>query len=167
MSSDLRRKSRPFNSPLECGLRMLFILTGQAERSLDLQRLVNYDYLLVHSGDVPDGPKSLHPDVPFRGNELLVKRDLVHAGLNAMFSRELIEKSFTIMGIMYRANELTFAFTKLLRSTYADDLRSRSQWLMERFGDMPDDELETFMNANVGKWGAEFERFTAARDLEP
>jgi len=65
------------------------VLDQARGRSFDLQRLVSYDYLLVHSGDVEDGPVSLHPAVPFRGSELLVKRDLVRAGLDAMFAREL------------------------------------------------------------------------------
>ena len=79
---------RPFNTPLECGLRMLFVLNAAGERRSDLQRLVSYDYLLVHSGDVDDGPESLHPPVPFRGTEVLVKRGLISAGLNQMFSRD-------------------------------------------------------------------------------
>jgi hypothetical protein len=31
---------------------------------------------------------------------------------------------------------------------------------------MGDQELREFMTENVGKWGAEFERITALRDLE-
>lgn len=162
----ITHRIRPFNSPMECGLRMLFVLAAQSGRPADLQRLVSYDYLLVHSSDVAEGPESLHPDVPFRGSELLVKRDIVHAGLNQMFSRELLQKSFTIYGITYCSNALTIAFTDLLVSDYANALRKRSQWLVGRFGDMADSDLSDFMNANIGRWGAEFERFTATRDLE-
>jgi hypothetical protein len=151
---------------MECGLRMLFVLAAQPGKSTDLQRLVSYDYLLVHSSDVAEGPASLHPDVPFRGTELLVKRDIVHDGLNQMFSRELLQKSFTMYGITYCSNELTIAFTGLLVSDYAQALRERSQWLISHFGEMSDSDLANFMNANVGRWGAEFERFTATRDLE-
>lgn len=145
---------------------MLFVLSVAPNRSADLQRLVSYDYLLIHSGDVTDGPPSLHPDVPFRGNELLVKRDVIHAGLNQMFSRELIQKSFTSLGIEYRSNELTIAFTNLLKSEYSIALRQRSAWLMQRFGDMSDPDLANYMDTNIGRWGAEFERFTATKDLE-
>lgn len=49
-----------------------------------------YDYLLVHSADVPDGPPSIHPAVPYRGGELLVKRDAIRSGLDLMVSPELI-----------------------------------------------------------------------------
>jgi hypothetical protein len=69
------RQPRPFNSPLECGLRLLFVLVAANRTRSDLQRLISYDYLLIHSGDIANGPHSLHPPVPFRGTELLVKRD--------------------------------------------------------------------------------------------
>lgn len=160
------RHTRPFNSPLECGLRLLFVLDAAGGRSSDLQRLISYDYILVHSGDVPDGPTSLHPSVPFRGTELLVKRDLLSAGLNQMFSRELVAKTFDTSGILYRATELTTAFISLLTSNYSHDLRTRAKWLIGRFGVMDDTELSAFMNANVGRWGAEFERLSAIKSLE-
>jgi hypothetical protein len=160
------RHPRPFNSPLECGLRLLFVLDAAAGRSSDLQRLIAYDYILVHSGDVPDGPASLHPSVPFRGTELLIKRDLLNAGLNQMFSRELIAKTFDTSGILYRATELTAAFVALLKSNYSEALRVRAKWLIARFGAMEDIELSAFMKENVGRWGAEFERLAAIKDLE-
>ena len=160
------RSLRPFNTPLECGLRTLFVLNATNGAPSDLQRLVSYDYLLVHSGDIPDGPPSLHPAVPLRGTELLVKRDLVRAGLNQMFSRELLMKSFDRTGIMYQATALTAAFVDLLKSDYAKALRHRSEWIVSNFGSHSDEELNVFMSTNVGKWGAEFERLTALRDLE-
>ncbi|WP_369334400.1 ABC-three component system middle component 2 [Stenotrophomonas maltophilia] len=160
------RSLRPFNTPLECGFRTLFLLNATNGAPSDLQRLVSYDYLLVHSGDIPGGPSSLHPAVPLRGTELLVKRDLVRAGLNQMFSRELLMKSFESTGIMYRSTALTTAFVDLLKSDYAKALRHRSEWIVSNFGGRPDGDLDAFMSAHVGKWGAEFERLTAPRDLE-
>lgn len=145
---------------------MLFVLGAAKGTPSDLQRLVSYDYLLVHSGDVSEGPTSLHPAVPFRGSELLVKRDLIRVGLNQMFSRELLQKTFDMAGIRYRATQLTAAFIALMTSDYADALRWRSKWVIERFGLMADDELTSFMSENIGRWGAEFERLTAIDDLE-
>lgn len=52
---------RHFNTPIESGLRLLFVLDEAKGEVFDLQRLVSYDYLLVHSGDVEGGPVSLHP----------------------------------------------------------------------------------------------------------
>jgi len=157
---------RPFNSPLECGLRLLFVLDAAGGRPCDLQRLIAYDYLLVHSGDVDDGPVSLHPAVPHRGGEMLVKRDLLAAGLEKMFSKELLEKRLDQEGISYCGTELTSAFISLLSSAYADDLKARARWVVHRFGAIPDRELSNFMEQNIGRWGAEFDRLTALNDLE-
>jgi hypothetical protein len=158
------RPQRLFNRPIECGFRMLFVLSAY-KTSADLQRLISYDYLLVHSGDVENGPPSLHPAVPFRGSEWLVKRDLVSEGLNLMFTRELIDKTVTPDGFFYRGTDMTAAFIALLKSPYAIDLKARAQWVANEFGGMSNAELDSFMTANVGRWGAEFDRLTALRDL--
>ena len=65
-----------FNSALETGVRALVILVANFPAALDLQRLVDFDYLVVHSGDV-DGPESLHPPLPMREGELLVRRKIM------------------------------------------------------------------------------------------
>lgn len=145
---------------------MLFVLDAADGTAADLQRLVSYDYLLVHSADVASGPASLHPAVPFRGTELLVKRRLIEAGLNEMFSRELIDKIFTSSGLVYRRTSYTTAFIRLLTSNYSAALRERARWLMQQFGGMEDNELAAFMASNIGRWGADFERLSAIDDLE-
>lgn len=50
-------EQRPFNTPLEYGFRALFILDAADNVAMDLQRIVSYDYLLVHTSDVPRGLK--------------------------------------------------------------------------------------------------------------
>ena len=51
----------PFNSPLEIGVRTLTILIVSYPKAHDLNRLVQYDYLTVHSLEDAGGPQSLHP----------------------------------------------------------------------------------------------------------
>jgi hypothetical protein len=157
---------RLFNTPLECGLRLLFVLNASAPKAADLQRLIAYDYLIVHSGDVSGGPASLHPAVPFRGSEWLVKRDLVRESLDILFARELLEKRLSPTGIYYVGSKLSAAFIKLLASSYAYDLKCRAAWVSERFGDLADDELRDFMTEHTGRWGVEFDRISALRELE-
>lgn len=133
---------------------------------MDLQRVVAYDYLLVHSGDVVGGPLSLHPAVPHRGAELLVKRSVIQTGLNQMLSKELIQIVFAPQGFLYKATELTEPFVKLLTSPYAQELSARAEWVIARFGHCINSEFEAFMSENVGRWGAEFDRLTAVDLLE-
>ncbi len=156
---------RPFNTPLECGLRLLFVLDAAGEMPADLQRLIAYDYLLVHSGDVEEGPQSLHPAVPFRGGEMLVKRDSLRVGLDQMFSKELLVKELTSSGITYRRSSLTGAFLALMGSEYAQALSWRARWVVERFATLSDGDLAMFMERNIGRWGAEFDNLSALSEL--
>ena len=157
---------RPFNSPLECGLRTLFILNALKSKLVDLQRLVSYDYLLVHSADIAGGPTSLHPAVPRRGAELLVKRGSIQAGINLLLAKELIHIEFSPEGFNYRATELTGAFVGLLKSEYAMALKVRAEWVVNRFYNYTDNDLQGFVSGNVGRWGTEFEMITAVDSLE-
>ena len=58
-----RRMPVTFNSPLETGVRAVAILVAAFPQSFDLQRLLAFEHLLVHTGDV-GGPPSLHPPSP-------------------------------------------------------------------------------------------------------
>lgn len=80
MSEDYRSNVTVFNSALETGVRSLVILVANFPAALDLQRLVDFDYLVVHSGDL-DGPESLHPPLPLREGELLVRRNIIESGI--------------------------------------------------------------------------------------
>jgi hypothetical protein len=150
------RVARPFNGPIETGLRSLFVLDAVAPRAHDLQRLVYYDYLLLHAGDVGGGQASLHPPIPYRAGEILVRRELIARGLELMFSKELLVKQLDETGIAYRASNLCAPFLAYLRSEYAGSLRTASSWLAVTFGTYADSELAAYMTANLGRWGAEF-----------
>ena len=54
-----------FNSPIETGVRALILLAESYPDQLDLQRILEFDYIMVHTGDV-DGPPSIHPALPLR-----------------------------------------------------------------------------------------------------
>jgi hypothetical protein len=157
---------RLFNTPLEAGFRLLFILSECRPNPCDLQRLISYDYLLVHSGDVSSEFDSLHPAVPNRGSEWVVKRDVINMGLGLMFARDLVEKRLTDNGIHFVGSELTAAFVRLLTSPYAEALRTRAGWLARTFGDYTDVALQNYMARRVGAWGAEFDNIAAIRDID-
>jgi len=135
----------PFNSALESGMRCLFLLEAADPRPCDLQRLVFYDYLLVHSGDVHGGPESLHPALPHRSGEWLVRRSLISRGLDLMFSRELVTKNLSPEGIHYRASALTRGFLTHLESPYSQAMAERARWVVKVFGARTDGALRRFM----------------------
>jgi len=150
------RKPATFNGPLEAGLRAVAILGAAHPRSFDLQRLVAFDYLLVHTGDI-DGPSSLHPPAPLQSAELLVRRKLVEKALLLMMTRDLVEREFGDSGIRYRAGENAAPFLSSLTSEYLTALKERAAWLVENLGDRDEQQFRAVMRRFFDRWVEEFQ----------
>jgi hypothetical protein len=148
-------KNFVFNSPLEVGLRLLFIF-NKTSKSLDLQRLIYYTYLLIHSGDIPDSPKSIHADLPRRSFEMLVNREVIQKSLTLLIMKDLIAVKYSNSGIQYHKNKNTGHFLGYFESEYSKELQKRADWLCSRFDKLTDKKLSKFMDENAGKWGSEF-----------
>lgn len=151
-----RRKPATFNGPLEAGLRAVAVLGVAHPRSFDLQRLVAFDYLLVHTGDI-DGPDSLHPPAPLQSAELLVRRKLVQQALLLMMTRELVEREFGEEGIRYRAGENAAPFLSSLESAYLKEIKQRAAWLVDALGDHNEEQFRTVMRRFFDHWVEEFQ----------
>ncbi len=162
MSLRSSRPARPstrhaalFSTPLELGLRALVVLEAMRPAAANLQRLVAYDYLLVHSSDA-GGPESVHPSTPHRSGEILVKRDVLRAGLLLMVSRALLDVVMTPEGVRYSATEITGPFLGYFDGGYIAQLLERGAWLREHFSGMSDEELQDLIARNLDQWGGEF-----------
>ena len=152
-----------FNSALETGVRALTILAEAAPKMLDLQALVYFDYLVVHSADA-GGPESLHPNTPLRNGELLVRRGMIEQGVLLMVSRGLAERCMNAEGISYAATDDAVPFLDCLKSAYTLALRDRAEWAVERFGKMNAAELKGFFEANFERWTREFQASSSSAD---
>jgi len=157
MTSDETHSLSPFNGPVESGLRAAVLLYAIYPGSASLQQLVVFDYLLIHSDDIPDGPPGLHPKTPYRSGELLVRRDTLRRGMLLYMSRGLIDDHYRASGIAYSATERTVAFLDAMASDYARELRERAEWVAEMFGSYTDQDLGLLVKKHLGEWGAEFE----------
>lgn len=153
----------PFNSALETGVRALNIIAEASPQPFDLQRLVFFDYLVVHSGDA-GGPASLHPSTPMRNGELLVRRGIIERGMLLMVSRGLADRNLTRDGISYVAADEAAPFLDCLTSKYARALRERAEWAVVAFGELDQDELKSYFDANFERWSREFQS-TSQTDL--
>lgn len=145
----------PFNSPLETGIRTLAILTAVFPRSLDLQHLVYFDYLVLHSGDV-EGPDSLHTPVPQRSGELTVRRGLIERGIFLMMSRQLVERLVSSEGFQYIATDTAGAFLSMMSSQYISKLKERAEWVAETFGESTLEELQALERRFFREWSTQF-----------
>lgn len=150
----------PFNSPLETGLRSLAILEAAFPHPYDLQRLVELDYLVVHSADV-GGPESLHAALPLRAGELLVRRQLIEKGLLLMMSKGLIERQVAAGGIEYAASDVASPYLASLTAPYTLRLRERAQWLVSNFHGFSTEEIRGLIQRFFQRWSSEFETMKA------
>lgn len=150
------RNANVFNSPLEIGFRTLFILNAISPTEIDFNRLVIYDYFLLNSNDFPNGPKSLHPPIPHRSAQIIIKPLILKEAIILMKSKELIDIIFSNSGIKYRANELTKRFIELQENDYSKELINSSKWISDQFGNYTDEKLNTLVENNIPKWGGEF-----------
>jgi len=150
------RNINVFNTPLEVGLRMLYVLNAFKPTEIDMNTLVIFDYLLLNSNDFPQGPKSIHPSIPHRSSQMIVKPPILREGLNLMISKDLIDISFTNDGIKYKANELTEKFIEHLDNTYSKKLLEVSLWINKQFGNYDFRKLDSFVKNNIPNWGSEF-----------
>ncbi|MBQ0798605.1 MAG: threonine transporter [Porticoccaceae bacterium] len=146
----------PFNSSLESGVRSVIILNALFPLSIDLHRLVDFDYLVVHSGDV-NGPESLHAPLPMRAGELLIRRDIIEKGLLLIMSRGLLNRVPTVSGIEYVASEKSNSFVCNLETPYLIRLKSRAEWVAEQFSELSDDELKGIVKGFFDKWTTQFQ----------
>lgn len=146
----------PFNGPVEIGLRALCILTTAFPASYALQRLVIFDYFLVHSDDIEGGPEGLHPQTPHRGGEILVRRGVQQEGLTLYESRGLVKRDYNDGGIFFTATDKSADFLDTLSTEYLKGLRERADWVVNSFGLLDDPELDAMVRDRIGMWGAEF-----------
>lgn len=145
-----------FNGPLEAGMRAVALLGAAFPQTYDLQRLVAFDFLLVHTGDV-GGPESLHPPAPHRSAELLVRRKLVEDALLLMMTRDLVQRHITPDGIKYGAGENAATFLASLSTSYFRALRVRASWLVEALGHHSDEDFRAVMRRFFDDWVQEFQ----------
>ncbi len=145
-----------FNGPIEVGLRSLLLLTAAHPQCLDLQRLVILDYLLVHSGDLADGPPSLHPPSPLRAGEVSIRRQLVQQGLVLLEIKGLVARRFGADGISYVAEDLAPSVLDAYVSPYVHLLRDRASWVVDRAANLSDEGANALFGETLSRWRAEF-----------
>ena len=161
-----RRTPTTFNSPLEAGVRAVAVLAAAYPRAVDLQRLIAFDHLLVHTGDI-GGPSSLHPPVPLRSAELLVRRRLIERALLLMMTRDLVSRHVGPEGIRYVAGENAVLFLGSVQSEYVKGLQDRARWLVDNLGARTEVELRIVLRRFFDKWVEEFQNVERSMGTEP
>lgn len=150
------RNLKLFNTPLEIGLRTLFLLRQFENESLSLDKMIYCDYFLLHAGDISSKQTSLHPNYPFRSSEIIIKRQLLNNALRLLISKELIEIEYSNSGITYKISNIGIRFIEYMNSDYASQLLNASNWVYNKYKNYTEHQLQLFFNKNMKKWGGEF-----------
>lgn len=147
-----------FNSTLETGIRALVVLEAFYPRRCDLLEMTWLDHLVVHTGDLEghNVPESLHPDLPNRTGELLVRRQLVDKSLRLMQQVHLVDVFETEDGIAYGASEDSPSYLELLQTPYSVALKERAKWMADQFADLQAAEMRALIENRIGRWTADF-----------
>ncbi|PLX76743.1 MAG: hypothetical protein C0607_03515 [Azoarcus sp.] len=158
MAQGIGDHDRPvlFNSTLEAGLRSLVILDATYPRGFDLSEMTWLDHLVVHTADI-GGPPSLHPEVPHRSGELLVRRPLIEQGLVMMRRQHLIAIESGTRGLLYKASDDGVGIVDNRRSGYSIVLKERARWLAETIGLLSTEDLKGLVDRRLGRWSIEFD----------
>lgn len=152
-------RPHPFNSALETGIRALVVLEAFHPRQCDLTELTWFDHLVVHTSDMQgeDVPLSLHPDLPNRTGELLVRRRLVEESLLLMRRVHLVDVVDGDEGISFIASEDAPSFLALLKAPYTVELKKRAAWMAEHFSALSKSSIRELVDEKIGRWTAEFQ----------
>jgi hypothetical protein len=111
---------------------------------------------MVHSGDVANGPPSLHPPSPLRAGEVAFRRELIQQGLLLMASRGLVSRKIDAAGIGYVADDSATVMADALNSGYVKDLRQRAGWAVETAAKLSDLDASALFGRTIERWRSEF-----------
>lgn len=145
-----------YNTSYEIGMRIL-ILLNFTSKPIDLQRLIYFDYLMLHYGDIDNNYESLHPANPFHTTELYVRRELIQSALNLICKKGLTNILFSNDGFLYEISSLGMNFIKCFESEYSIKLTKYAKLVVNKFDNFSDQNLNEFISINIGKWKDEFE----------
>jgi hypothetical protein len=147
---------QPLNSPIEVALRVLVLLNAYYPSKVDINRLVLYDYSLLHSSDL-GGPESIHPSIPGRTGEMGLKRYLIEQGILILRRADLVDISTDKNGILYSASENAAGFIATLTSGYSIKLKERATWVHDELGESDDSETRDRLAQIFSAWSEEFD----------
>jgi hypothetical protein len=156
-----------FNSDVETAIRVLVVLDAMHPRRCNIAELTWFDYVVVNSGQFDSGPPSLHPVSDVVTGELLVRRHTIQRGLMLLQLQHLVDESYEPKGITYSAGEETPPFLDRLTALYHQQLKVRASWLAGSFGAMVSEQIETEIEAAIGRWTAHLQTQSFPTGVHP
>lgn len=143
------------NSNLEIALRLLVIMKIY-RKPIERDRLIAYEYFVIHSGDIENAPSSIHPDIPYRASVYISNHQTISDALNILLSKELISLNTDSRRFDYQISGVGNKFIYYMTSEYYKVLSNMASWVCSHFDNYSISELNKYIEKNIGKWGNEF-----------
>ena len=150
------------NNSIECSLRLV-VLINELTTGIDFQRIIYYDYALLHSGDFDSSQESLYPSSPFRKEELYVKNRLIKDALAILCQKQLVDVEYKETGVLYKKTNLSQLFLNYLSTDYFLSLKEKAKWINVYFNSYNDQQLKEYFDKTIGEWKSEFSTYGLTR----
>ena len=111
---------------------------------------------VIHSGDIKNAPSSIHPDIPYRASIYISNHQNISNALNILLSKELVVLNIENNKFEYQITKAGEIFVQYMTSEYYNKLNSIALWVCDYFKNYSDEDLNTYIECNIGKWGNEF-----------
>ena len=153
------------NSTFEISLRFLAILTV-CNYSFSEERLRAYSYYSIHLSDCDSTKNSAHPNIPYRFNNYLGTKEIMHPAIHLLITKRLIDCIKTSHGIRYSVNDLGKACLSIICGPYKDKLFEAIQEVDRLLSEKEDEQIRIEISSNLSSWGAEFTDESLLKDID-
>lgn len=148
-------KNKVYNSNFEIAIRILVILLNLPFKRASTYKLMVLDHISLNTYDV-GGPASLHAPIPNRGVQIYSRKEILNESIKLLISKDLISINPNKNGLLYEITENGINYLTYFESKYFSKLKEKVEWTSEKFGNLSDGDLKTYVNQNLSKWGEEF-----------
>ncbi len=148
-------KNKVYNSNFEIAIRILVILLNLPFKRASTYKLMVLDHISLNTYDV-GGPASLHAPIPNRGVQIYSRKEILNESIKLLISKDLIIINPNKNGLLYEITENGINYLTYFESKYFNQLKEKVEWTSEKFGNLSDGDLKTYVNQNLSKWGEEF-----------
>lgn len=115
-------KDQLINSSYEFSYRLIFILNKLNGNKLSINELTLLDYFVTYTSDFNQDYLSLHPLIPNRENELMVRRLKIREATEILLNYNLISINYEENGMFYSNNFNTIYFENYFESNYSKSI---------------------------------------------
>ncbi|CAL2087962.1 ABC-three component system middle component 2 [Tenacibaculum sp. 190524A02b] len=151
----IKSKNKVYNNTFEIAIRVLVILANLPLKRSSIYKLMVLDHISLNTYDV-GGPASLHAPIPNRGVQIYSRKEILNESIKLLISKDLISLVPSINGLLYEIANNGINYLSYFESKYFNQLKDKVEWTTKKFGNFTDEDLKTYVNQNLSKWGEEF-----------